>query len=140
MDTARLNVAINVTNFDASVRFYRDVLGCAVATQWDTDDGPGMILTAGPGRSVELFGPPWGARQDKRPPAGVELAFDVDDAEQWERRLRDAGVPIARELVDNPWGDRSLGINDPDGVRVWLVEITDPGYRALVLRGQAATD
>ncbi len=131
--TSRLNVAINVTDFEASVRFYRDVLGCEVVEQWEKDDGPGVILAAGPGRSVELFGPPWGARQDRRPPAGFELAFDVADARAWQARLEAAGVPIARQLLDNPWGDRSLGLDDPDGVRIWLVEITDPGYRNLVL-------
>ncbi len=128
MQTSRLNVAINVADFEKSLAFYRDILAMPVLTQWDGEDGPGAIVSAGRGRSVELFGPPYGARTVKQPAAGIELAFDVDDVKKWADMLAERGVAIAREVKDNPWGDRSVGIDDPDGVRIWLVEITDPNH------------
>jgi len=44
--------------------------------------------------------------------------MQVDGVDAWHDQLKVAGVPIARSLVDNPWGDRSFGINDPEGVRL----------------------
>lgn len=123
MDASRLNVALNVEDFDAVRTFYGDTLELPIETQWDGDDGPGIIFRSGPGQTVEFFGPPWGARRDKRPVAGTELAFEVDDVQAWHDRLVARGVPIARELVDNPWGDRSFGIDDPAGVRIWILQV-----------------
>ncbi len=130
VDTSRLNVAINVADFKSSLAFYRDKLDMRVLKEWDGEAGPGAILGAGRGRSVELFGPPYGARSFKQPASGVEMAFDVEDVNEWAQILTDRGVPIAREVLDNPWGDRSLGLDDPDGLRIWLVEITDPNHLA----------
>ena len=122
MRSLRLNVAINVDDFDAVVTFYRDVLGCHVETSWSGEEGPGMIFAVGPGQTVEFFGPPYGARKDKTAARGVELAFEVEDVEGWLEHVRSAGVPIARGLVKNPWGDRSFGIDDPAGMRIWILQ------------------
>ena len=122
MRSLRLNVAINVEDFDLVTAFYRDVLECEVQKSWDQEDGPGTIFAVGPGQTVEFFGPPFGARKDKGSARGVELAFEVNDVEAWLERLEAAGVPIARELVANPWGDRSFGIDDPAGMRIWILQ------------------
>ncbi len=125
IDAIRLNVILNVSDFDTSVAFYRDVLGLRVTDTWiDGDDGPGCILEAGAGRTVELFGPPYGARVDKRIHAGTEISFEVGDVEAWHERVQRAGVEVKRVLKDNPWGDRSFGIDDPDGMRIWILETT----------------
>lgn len=122
MNSNRLNVAINVEDFDAVASFYREILGMPIESQWDGDEGPGVIFKAGDGQTVEFFGPPWGARSDKRPAAGVELAFEVADVQQWHDDLVAKGLPIARGMVDNPWGDRSFGIDDPAGTRIWILQ------------------
>ncbi len=125
VDAERLNLVMNVEDFAGVVGFHRDVLDMPVESTWDGDEGPGAILRAGNGRTIEVFGPPWGARQDRRPVAGVEVAVEVADVEAWHERLVERGIPIARGLVDNPWGDRSFGIDDPSGVRIWILEETD---------------
>ena len=126
MDALRLNVVLNVADFDASVAFYHRVLGMGIVDEWhDEDNGPGCVLQAGEGRTIELFGPPYGARADRRVHAGTELALEVDDVEAWHEQLEAAGVDIVRELRHNPWGDRSFGIDDPGGLRIWILEATD---------------
>lgn len=122
MESIRLNVAINTEDFAEVEAFYREVLGMPVESRWNEAEGPGIIFRAGNGQTLEFFGPPWGARQQKQPAAGVELAFEVNDVQRWHDRLVSAGVPIARELVDNPWGDRSFGIDDPAGTRIWILQ------------------
>ena len=42
------------------------------------------------------------------------------------RAILAVGVTIVRKLKDNPWGDRSFAVRDPDGIRVWVYQITDP--------------
>jgi hypothetical protein len=32
------------------------------------------------------------------------------------------GIPIVRGLEDAPWGHRSFGIDDPDGLRIWYYQ------------------
>lgn len=123
----RLNVVANVEDFSATATFYRDILEMPVLDEWDGDEGPGIILEAGEGRTVEFFGPPWDARRDARPAAGVELAFEVDDVQDWHDKLVARGVPIRRGLVDNPWGDRSFGIDDPAGLRIWILQVVQAG-------------
>jgi uncharacterized glyoxalase superfamily protein PhnB len=61
---------------------------------------------------------PSSGEHDDRIASGVEIAMQVDGVDAWHDQLKVAGVPIARGLVDNPWGDRSFGINDPEGVRL----------------------
>lgn len=122
MDVTRLNTIINVADFDEVVAFYRDVLGLVEEESWDGPNGPGIILRAGEGKTLEFFGPPFGARTDKRPVAGIELAFDVTGLDEWAEQLRSKGVEIRRRIKENPWGDRSFGIDDPAGVRIWFVE------------------
>ncbi len=46
----------------------------------------------------------------------------VDDAADWLDRLAAAGVMIRRALLENPWGGRSFGIDDPSGRRIWIFE------------------
>ncbi len=122
MKSIRLNVAISVDDFETVTAFYRDVLECEIEKSWDGEEGPGMIFAVGPGQTVEFFGPPYGARKDRSAARGVELAFEVEDVEAWQQRVIDARVPIARELKDNPWGDRSFGIDDPAGMRIWILQ------------------
>jgi uncharacterized glyoxalase superfamily protein PhnB len=32
-------------------------------------------------------------------------------------------VTIVREVKDEPWGHRSFGVDDPDGLRIWIIEV-----------------
>jgi uncharacterized glyoxalase superfamily protein PhnB len=57
------------------------------------------------------------------PPVNVELSIEVEDVAAWYDRLKAAGVTIARGLEDTPWGHRSFGIDDPDGMRIWVYKV-----------------
>ena len=133
MNALELRLAMNVRDFARSVDFYERLLGIPRITAWhDEGDGPGIILRIGPGRTLELFGAPY-AEPDAPPVGGgFAIVIQVDDVDAWHARLEAAGVPIARGLVDNPWGDRSFGVVDPDGVRIWFNQVTDSAYAALL--------
>lgn len=54
------------------------------------------------------------------------LNFEVDDATAEAERLADAGVAIAQELRDEPFGQRHLIVAAPDGVLVDVIEEIPP--------------
>lgn len=116
------SLIVNVDDFELVTAFYRNVLGLQVEKSWTAPAGSGMIFEISPGTTVEFAGPPYAERRDRTPAIGVELMIEVDDAPAWRDRLRVAGVPIERDLIENPWGDRSFGVDDPSGRRVWIFE------------------
>jgi catechol 2,3-dioxygenase-like lactoylglutathione lyase family enzyme len=59
-------------------------------------------------------------------PEGLFITFQVADAAAAHRRLRDAGLPMHRELCDEPWGQRHFMVLDPNGIKVDVVEQTEP--------------
>ena len=126
MDALELRIAVNVRNFARSVHFYEEVLGMARVSAWpDTGEGPGIILRVGQKQTIELFGPPYAGADSQAVNGGFSIVIRVPDVDEWHDQLEAVGVPIARGLIDNPWGDRSFGIDDPDGVRIWFRETTD---------------
>ena len=128
MTVSELRVIFRVRDFQKSVHFYEDLLGMERFKSWDRPgEEPGIILRAGEGRTFELFGPLPGGEHDDCIASGVEISMQVDVVDAWHDQLKAAGVPIARGLVDNPWGDRSFGIDDPDGVRLWFFQVIDLG-------------
>ena len=59
------------------------------------------------------------------PPPGrsVLIWIQVRDVHAGHVRLAAAGVPIVREPAAEPWGLTEMWIEDPDGVRIVLVEV-----------------
>ncbi len=122
MNVSELRVLLRVSDFEASARFYQDVLGLACQRRWENPKGHGMILRAGGNGFIELVGP-----RAEPPTRRVELWLRVDDVADAYERVQSQGAAIARELADDPWGTRSFGLDDPDGTRVWLFEETGTG-------------
>ncbi len=129
MEIATFNVLRHTVNLDAMARFYADGLGMSVVEEWDRPDSRGRVFapqgTAG-STTIEVLQlgdvcVPGVA------PVNVVLTLYVDDARVAHDLLRSRGVPIARELEDTPWGHRSFGIDDPDGLRIWIVQVVDGG-------------
>jgi uncharacterized glyoxalase superfamily protein PhnB len=108
--------------FDEMARFYRDTLGWTPTDGWDRGpDDRGLFVSPGPSMThVEILHLGDVVDRDAGPPANVTLAVEVDDADQLLDQLVDRGVAIARGLETTPWGHRSFGVDDPDGLRIWF--------------------
>jgi len=52
----------------------------------------------------------------------VVLIIEVLRVNEWHNKLAERGGIIARVLEDAPWGHRSFGIDDPDGLRIWYYQ------------------
>ena len=103
----------------ASRRFYRDVLGLAIAREFGPPEHPGTVFFLGSG-FLEVSG----SGSAPGPADGsVRLWLQVRDVRATQRELEQAGVPIVREARQEFWGLWEMWIADPDGVPIVVVEI-----------------
>ncbi|MCW2898358.1 MAG: Glyoxalase/bleomycin resistance protein/dioxygenase [Streptosporangiaceae bacterium] len=119
MQVLSSRILLRPSDTERSRRFYRDTLGLAVYREFGPPDDPGLVFFLGNGL-LEVSG------HDPQP-AGRSNAIlmQVRDVHAEHRRLLDAGVPITREPRQEPWGLIEMWIEDPDGVRIVLVEIPE---------------
>ena len=57
------------------------------------------------------------------PGSSVMIWIQVHDFHAEHARLAAAGLPVVREPAAEPWGLTEMHIEDPDGVRIILVEV-----------------
>jgi catechol 2,3-dioxygenase-like lactoylglutathione lyase family enzyme len=107
-------VVITTGAFDASLAFYRDVIGLKVVEEW-TDAGHGAVLSAGGPARVELIDLPERARVDTE---SMFIGLQVGTIEGLYERATAAGHEIIREPAERPWGGRGFVVRDPNGVAI----------------------
>jgi catechol 2,3-dioxygenase-like lactoylglutathione lyase family enzyme len=116
-------LVVMTEQLDATVAFYRDVLGGEPGKQWDGPGARGALVHVGPG-VVEVLAAD--GRAPEPPNPSVQLALETDDVDGWHARLIDAGAPIAYGPIDLGSGGRSVGTLDPNGVRVSFFTPSSP--------------
>ncbi|WP_375476107.1 VOC family protein [uncultured Jatrophihabitans sp.] len=105
----------------ATQRFYRDVLGLAVAREFGDRADPGVVFHAG-NSLIEVSGAGTGA-------GDACLWLQVRDVHAEHQRLRGLGLlgelggEILRAPQTEPWGLVEMWLADPDGTRIVLVEV-----------------
>jgi catechol 2,3-dioxygenase-like lactoylglutathione lyase family enzyme len=117
MEILSSRVLLRPADLDRSRRFYRDALGLAVYREFGPAEDPGVVFFLGQGL-LEVSG--HGPESSGGP---VMLWLQVRDVRAEHVRLAAAGVRVLREPVDEPWGLTEMWIEDPDGVRIVVVEV-----------------
>lgn len=118
MDILSSRILLRPADLGRTLAFYRDGLGLAVAREFGVGDHRGTVFHAG-GGFLEVSGsggPPAG-----RP--GVALWLQVRSMDGAVAELAERGVALARPPEREPWGLVEAWVDDPDGVRIHLVEI-----------------
>ncbi|MFD9483404.1 VOC family protein [Streptomyces sp. NPDC059991] len=105
------------TDPDRSRAFYGGQLGLAVYREFGTGPERGTVYFLG-GGFLEVSG-----RADAPPAPGLRLWLQVADAAQAYEELTGRGVEILRPPVREPWGLIEMWLQDPDGVRIAVVEV-----------------
>ena len=116
MDVLASRVLLHPTNWERSLRFYREALGLAVYREFSG----GVVFFLG-GAFLEVSGT--ASRVTATP--NLELWLQVRDVVAEHERLLAAGVPIIREPRHEPWGLIEMWVSDPDGVQIVLVEVPE---------------
>jgi catechol 2,3-dioxygenase-like lactoylglutathione lyase family enzyme len=117
MEVLGSRILLRPSEPERSRRFYRDTLGLAVYREFGHPDDPGLVFFLG-GGFLEVSGSSPSARGN-----GFAIWIQVRDVVAEYRRLLDAGVSVVREPRQEAWGLVELWIEDPDGVRIVLVEV-----------------
>jgi predicted enzyme related to lactoylglutathione lyase len=94
-------------------------LGLAVYREFGAPDDPGVVFFLGSG-FLEVSG-----HGDGPPGGSVMIWIQVRDVSAEHARLAAAGARVVREPVAEPWGLIEMWIEDPEGVRIVLVEVPD---------------
>jgi len=126
---ARAGAILAVSDFAASLRFYRDQLGLTEVALYD--DPPYVTLSvAGARISLAEQGHPAPDRPGVAMAApadpsraNVVLVLEVPDADLARKVLQARGVSFLAETYRPPWGGCRFFCVDPDG---YLVEIEQP--------------
>lgn len=115
MDILGSRVILRPADYQATLAFYRDGLGLAIAREYPGGTvffaGQSLIEVAahgGSGKSTTFEGALWLQVRDISD-AAAELALE--------------GIRIERKPVREPWGLIEMWVHDPDGVPIVLVEV-----------------
>lgn len=108
-------VFIEPTDLEASRRFYGTLLGFPEVFN---DGDHVVVFDLGGGTQMVLHtnhGDPY-----EKPGEGITLYLSVADVDAAVEELRKAGVTIASEPQDEPFGIRDACVLDPTGFRLFL--------------------
>jgi len=121
------HVGINTGDFEKSLIFYRDILGCKVEKTFDWEAFRMTKLMLPDGGWLELFDyrKPNGRSAPKEAEVGYRhFAFLVDDVEKWEKHLLNHGVTVSSKTQSlEDLGTKGMLCLDPDGIEVELFEM-----------------
>jgi len=118
MEVLSSRILLRPSDVARSQAFYADVLGLAVYREFGPPEHPGVVFFLGNGL-LEVSG------QADEPPSGLALWLQVRDVASEHVRLATAGATVTRPPRREPWGLVEMWIEDPDGVRIALVEVPD---------------
>ncbi|OBB32658.1 VOC family protein [Mycolicibacterium fortuitum] len=121
MTTRVLSVSIPVSDQDAALKFYTEVLGCELRTDMEVWPGARMIEVAPTGSTVSLVLLP----HDSQIPIAIRLG--TSDAQHAHDKVRAAGVNLHNEeLVRMEGVPAMFSFTDPDGNGLVYLEDTEP--------------
>jgi catechol 2,3-dioxygenase-like lactoylglutathione lyase family enzyme len=116
------HVFIAPANFDASLAFYRDVLGWVVTQTWGGNGSDrGAILSGGGVKVVIAEHSSAGAES-----SGPELHLDIHSVDKRFKAMPKGGH-IVKEPEETHWGTRWFVVKDPDGNLIAFEEMHDHG-------------
>ncbi len=130
------HIAIRARDFDRVLSFYTDTLGLAEMFRLHQDNGDLMLVyvRVTDTQYLEFFPNGVGEGAPPREATGLNhLCLTVDDIEQVVARLTERGVPLARPLITGRDGNRQAWIEDPEGNRIELMEMSPTSKQAEAL-------
>lgn len=120
MHCKRLVPLIAVADLRASVEFFVDRLGFQTVFRSE-----GYVSLRHPDSDLQLaFLRPL---PDETPfCGGLTYGLEVDDVDSEYHRIRTQGVDTDGPPRDNPWGDRSFTVVDPNGIALHIHQVIEP--------------
>ena len=122
-----VRVALTVGGYEQAVALYRDTLGLAVAEEWRTPQGRGMVLTAGPA-TIELLDAPQAALVDeievgRRVAGPIRIALEVPSLASATAAFAEHGAEPLNDAVRTPWNHHNQRLQSADGAQITLYQV-----------------
>lgn len=118
------SILLYVKDVDASLRYYRDLLGFTVSFFAPEEGGVAGLhvgsvrLILHTDRDVRVgYLQPSGGRG-----RGIILHFDVEDVDRYHADLVARGAEISLAPTDESWGARAMYLYDPDGYNICFIQ------------------
>jgi uncharacterized glyoxalase superfamily protein PhnB len=123
-----LRIALTVTEFERSVKFYCEGLGIEPAAIWNNDGGQALMLNMG-NATLEIFDEKQAQvidqlEAEKRISGQIRFALQVPDLKSAMDRLLAHGATLVHPPVTTPWGDYNVRLQDPDGMQITLFQVS----------------
>jgi lactoylglutathione lyase len=123
----QLRLVVTTDDYDAAVRFYRDVLGMPEREAVQNPSGRVMILDAG-AATLELAEPGTAEYIDevevgRRVAGHIRVAFEVDDVHGGTAALREAGGEVLAEPRKTPFKSTNARVEGPAGLQLTLFQM-----------------
>jgi predicted enzyme related to lactoylglutathione lyase len=121
-----LRLVVTTDDYDAALRFYRDVLGLREQASFEADGGRLTILEAGRA-TMELAEPAYAAHIDdvevgRRVAGHIRVAFEVADSTAATRAAQSAGAAVIAGPTRTPWDSLNARLDAPAGLQLTLFE------------------
>ena len=126
----QLRLVVEAEDFDAALRFYRDVLGMPEAEAYSGPDGAQVVILDAGRATLELSNPAQvrfidrvetdGGRSDR-----IRVALEVDDTETVTAELVDAGAEIEAAPRETPWRSVNARLRGPAGLQLTIFQELD---------------
>ncbi|MBS3940895.1 MAG: VOC family protein [Actinobacteria bacterium] len=119
-----LRLVVTAEDYDAALRFYRDVLGMPERAAYEAEGGHVTILEAGVA-TLEITDPRHAAYIDevevgRRVAGHIRVALKVDDSAAATIDATLAGAALIAPPTLTPWGDRNARLDAPAGLQLTL--------------------
>lgn len=128
-----MRLVVTTAEYDASIAFYRDVLGMPELGVFGSPDG-GRVTILDAGRATLEISDPMNAswidevEVGRRVAGHIRVAFGVDDARDATTRSVAAGAALIAAPVETPWGSRNARLDGPAGLQLTLFEALEPEF------------
>lgn len=105
-----------VKDMDESIKFYRDVMGFEIDSQYDLGPAGEITLLKGEGETmVEII------KNPVDEPGLFSIGMDVEDIDATIKDLKSKGAKVTMEPIPITVGHLAF-IEDPNGVRIALIQ------------------
>ena len=121
INATNLGCSITCKDLQASIRFYRDAIGFAVAQTFEHEGKVVAALVAAGDCRIVLNQDDGKLGWDRIKGQGFYLQINVGgagDVDAAAARIKAAGGALLDEPADRPWGARMFQFKDPDGFKL----------------------
>jgi lactoylglutathione lyase len=131
----QLRLVVTADDYEAALRFYRDVLGLPELGAFTGEHGAVTILDAGRA-TLELTDPAHAEYIDevevgRRVAGHIRVALEVEDVGGVTARLADGGASVLAAPTPTPWGSLNSRLVAPAGLQLTLFDGASGGERVV---------